>query len=105
MITFPELDLAFGGLTLTQQQLSSISIASGGATVERLDLEGSAGRVKAAGRVGLVGERPLDLNVDGTLNVAAVSVLLNKLRAEGDTALSLHARGRSALRSSTERSH
>ena len=49
--------------------------------------------VKAAGRVGLVGERPLDLNVDGTLNVAAVSVLLNKLRAEGDTALSLHARG------------
>ena len=92
-ITFPELDLAFGGLTLTQQQLSSISIASGGATVERLDLEGSAGMVKAAGRVGLVGERPLDLNVDGTLNVAAVSVLLNKLRAEGDTALSLHARG------------
>ena len=92
-ITFPEFDLVFGGLTLNQQQPSSITIGSGTATIDQFSLEGSAGKVKTTGRVGLVGERALDVSVDGNLNVAAITIVTNKVRAEGDSALQLHARG------------
>jgi outer membrane protein assembly factor BamA/autotransporter translocation and assembly factor TamB len=92
-ITFQELDVAFSGLGLAQQQPSTIAIASGTATVERLDLSGSAGEIHAGGTIGLIEERALNVNVDGTLNVAAVSLLTDQIRAEGGSALKLLARG------------
>jgi outer membrane protein insertion porin family len=92
-ITFQELDVAFSGLTLAQQQPSVIAIASGAAAIQQLDLSGSAGEIHASGKVGLVDERALDVNVDGNLNVAAVSLLTDEIRAEGDSALKITARG------------
>ncbi len=92
-ITFQELDVAFSGLGLAQQQPSTITIASGAATVDRLELSGSAGEIHASGSVGLVEDRALNVNVDGTLQVAALSLLTDQIRAEGESALKLTARG------------
>ncbi len=92
-ITFQELDVAYSGLGLAQQQLSTITIASGTATIEQLNLSGSAGEIHANGSVGLVDERALNVNVEGNLNVAAASLLTDQIRAEGDSTLKLAARG------------
>ena len=92
-ITFQELDVAFSGLGLAQQQPSTIAIAHGAATAEQLHLSGSAGDVTASGRVELVEDRSLDVNVDGNLNVAALSAVTDRVRAEGDSTLKLLARG------------
>ena len=92
-ITFQELDVAFSGLNLAQQQPSTIAIASGAASIEQLNLSGSAGEIHASGSVGLVDERALNVNVDGNLNVAAASLLTDQIRAEGDSTLKVVARG------------
>ncbi|HKE87500.1 MAG TPA: translocation/assembly module TamB domain-containing protein [Vicinamibacterales bacterium] len=92
-VTFEQLDVSFNGLGLAQQQPSTITIGSGAATIDQLDLSGTAGTIKAGGRVELVGDRAIDLNVDGKLDVGALSVLTNRVRAEGDSALSVRARG------------
>ena len=89
-ITFPELAVTFNGLELAQQQISTIAIASGVGTLEQIELSGSAGNVAASGSVGLVGERALNVDVDGKLNAGAISVLTDRVRAEGDTTLKLH---------------
>ncbi|HVQ16592.1 MAG TPA: hypothetical protein VMS40_23480, partial [Vicinamibacterales bacterium] len=88
-ITFQELDIAFSGLNLAQQQPSTIAIASGAAAIEQLNLSGSAGEIHASGSVGLVDERALNVNVDGSLNVAAASLLTDQIRAEGDSTLKI----------------
>ncbi len=92
-ISFPQLALAFGSLDLAQQQPSAIAIASGAATVEQFNLTGSVGSLAADGTVALVGSRALGLNVNGTLNVGAISVLTDKVQAEGTSTLQLTARG------------
>jgi outer membrane protein assembly factor BamA/autotransporter translocation and assembly factor TamB len=92
-VMFQELDVAFNGLDLEQQQPSTIAIADGAATVEQLHLSGSAGDVTASGRVGFVGDRSLDVNVDGNFKLAAVSIVTDRVRAEGDSTLKLLARG------------
>jgi outer membrane protein assembly factor BamA len=92
-ISFPELALAFRALELGQKQVSTIAIASGAATIQQLELTGSAGTIAAKGTVGLTGDRALDVNVDGMLNAGAISVVTDRVRAEGDTTLQLQARG------------
>jgi outer membrane protein assembly complex protein YaeT len=92
-ITFQDLDVAFSGLNLAQQQPSTIAIAAGAASIEQLDLTGSAGKIHASGTVGLVDERALNVNVDGNLNVAAASLLTDQIRAEGGSTLKIAARG------------
>ena len=92
-VKFPELALTFNALELAQKQISTIAIASGVATLQQIELTGSAGTIAATGDVGLVGERALNVNVDGNINAGAISVLIDRLRAEGDTTLKLLARG------------
>lgn len=92
-ISFPELAVTFRGLELGQKQVSTIAIASGAATIQQLELTGSAGNIAAKGTVGLTGDRALDVNVDGMLNAGAISVVTERVRAEGDTTLQLQARG------------
>jgi outer membrane protein assembly factor BamA/autotransporter translocation and assembly factor TamB len=92
-VKFPELALTFNALELAQKQISTIAIASGVATLPQFELTGSAGTIAATGDVGLVGERALNVNVDGNINAGAISVLIDRLRAEGDTTLKLLARG------------
>jgi len=92
-ITFQDLDVSMSGLGLAQKAPSTIRIASGAATVEQMELSGSAGEIKAGGKVGLVADNAIDVNVNGTLNVGAVSVITNKVRTEGDSKLDLHAGG------------
>jgi len=92
-ISFPELAVAFRNLELAQKQVSTIALASGAATIQHLELAGSAGTIAATGAVGLTGDRALDVNVDGMLNAGAISVVTDQIRAEGDTTLKLQARG------------
>ena len=92
-VKFPELAITFNALELAQKQVSTIAIASGVATLQQLELTGSAGTIAATGEVGLVGERTLNVNVDGNLNAGAISVLTDRVRAEGDTTMKLLARG------------
>jgi len=92
-VTFQQLDVAFSGLGLAQQQPSTIAIEAGTASIEQLNLSGSAGEIRATGTVGLVDDRALNVNVDGSLNVAAASLLTEEIRAEGDSTLKLTATG------------
>jgi len=93
LISFEELGVTFGGLTLSQQEPARITLASGTANVEPLRLSGSAGTITAGGRVGLVGARALDLDIDGTLDVAALSVLTAPVRMQGDSAVKVAVHG------------
>jgi outer membrane protein assembly complex protein YaeT len=92
-IVFPELQLAFNGLVLAQQMPSTIRLAGGVARIDQFTLTGSAGTVTASGTVGLTGERPLAIDAGGNLNVAAITVLTDAIRAEGETTLRIAARG------------
>jgi outer membrane protein assembly complex protein YaeT len=92
-ITFPELELAFQGLTLAQQQTSRIVLANGQAQVQQFALAGSVGTLAASGTVALTGERPIDVDAKGNLNVAVISVFTDAVRAEGATTLDVAARG------------
>jgi outer membrane protein assembly complex protein YaeT len=92
-ISFQEFDLAFGALALSQQQPMTIAVASGEATLAQSTLSGSAGTITAGGRIELDGERALDLSVDGTINIAALSILTDQIRTEGDSTVKLLARG------------
>ena len=92
-ISFPELAIAFRGLELGEKQISTIALASGAATIQQLELTGSAGTIVAKGTVGVIGDRALDVNVNGMLNAGAISVVTDRVRAEGDTTLQLQARG------------
>ncbi|HEY0284565.1 MAG TPA: translocation/assembly module TamB domain-containing protein, partial [Vicinamibacterales bacterium] len=92
-IAFPELQVAFNGLTLAQQAPSIVRIARGTATVDTLNLSGSVGALAATGTVGLIGSRPIDLGVNGNLNIAVISMFTDVVRAEGDTRLQVAIRG------------
>ena len=92
-IAFPELQLAFNGLTLAQQAPSIVRIAGGTATVDTLNLSGSVGTLAATGTVGLLGSRPVDVALSGNLNIAVVSMFTDVVRAEGDTRLQVAVRG------------
>jgi outer membrane protein assembly complex protein YaeT len=92
-IDCPQLELAFGRLALSQKEPSRVRIASGTAMVEKLELAGSAGAVAASGTAGLTGERPLDLKIDGTFNVAALSALTQRIRTDGRATWKVSAHG------------
>ena len=92
-IAFRDLQLGFNGLSLEQKAPSTIAVANGVATVEQFSLGGSVGTLTAAGSVGLMGDRPVNLDVKGGLNIAAVSIVTDRVRAEGDSAIDITARG------------
>jgi len=92
-LEFPQLELALKRLTLAQQQPSQITISSGQATLQQLALSGTAGNLTASGTVGLVGERRVDAKVDGSLKIAALSVLSDKVRTDGVANWTLGAHG------------
>ncbi len=92
-IAFRDLRLAFNGLTLEQQSPSAIAVDGGIAAIESLALSGSLGSIGATGTVGLIGERPINLDVDGSVNIAAVSMLTDLVRAEGESTIDVTARG------------
>ncbi len=92
-VAFSELQVGFNGLTLAQEQPSTIAVASGSAAIERLALSGSGGSLVAGGSVGLTGERPLDIHADGSLQLAALSAVTDRVRTEGAARMSLAARG------------
>ena len=92
-ITFPDLTLDVNGLTLEQKAPSSIRLADAAATIEQLDLAGTLGTLGVTGQVGLAGERALNVDAKGDFNVAAVSLVTDRVIAEGDAAIDITARG------------
>lgn len=92
-IAFRDLRLGFDGLTLEQQSPATLAVGDGVLTVQHFDLGGSVGTLTAAGTVGLAGSRPINLDVDGNLNIAAISLLTHRVRAEGASTIDMVARG------------
>ena len=92
-ISFRDLQLGFEGLTLEQKTASTVAIRNGIAAIESFTLGGSVGTLTAAGTVGLVDARPIDVDVDGNLNLAAIALLTDRVRAEGDSVIDIAARG------------
>jgi autotransporter translocation and assembly factor TamB len=93
VIGFPRLEITFNRLTLAQQEPSRIAIHAGAASLERVALSGSGGEARASGTVGLVGERRVDLKMDGSLNIAALSGLMKGIRTDGTATWNLAAIG------------
>jgi outer membrane protein assembly complex protein YaeT len=92
-IAFTELQLGFNNLTLEQKEPSTIAVRDGVASIERLNLGGSVGTLAAKGSIGLTGDRPLDVGVSGALNIAALAIVTDQVRAEGDSTIELSAKG------------
>ncbi|HEX6162086.1 MAG TPA: translocation/assembly module TamB domain-containing protein, partial [Vicinamibacterales bacterium] len=92
-IAFRELRLGFNGLTLEQQAPSTIAVANGIASIDTFSLGGSIGTLAATGTVGLTGDRPINVDVDGGLNIAAVALVTDRVRAEGSSTIDISARG------------
>ena len=92
-IAFPQLEVTYNRFRLAQQEPSRIDIRGGAATVERLVLSGSGGAVAASGTVGLGGDRPVDMKVNGTLNLAALSGLAKSVRTDGTATWDVAATG------------
>ena len=92
-LTFPELRVSIRDLDLAQQQPSTVRVAAGQATIDRFSLAGSAGTLDASGTVGLTGERPIDVRVDGDFNTAAAASFTDAFTTEGRATLALAAAG------------
>ncbi len=92
-VTFPDLQLAFKGLDIAQQQPSVLRIADGVVTIEQFALDGSAGTLGAKGTLGLIDARPLDVVAQGNVNTAALGVFTDAVQAEGQATLNLAAKG------------
>jgi outer membrane protein assembly complex protein YaeT len=92
-ITFPEMQLAFNGLTLRQDQPAVVSLAGGAARLERVVLTGSAGTLTANGTVGLTGDRPINIETRGDLNVGALALFTDRVRSYGDSTINITAGG------------
>ena len=92
-ITFSDLQIGFSGLTLEQKTPSTVSVQNGVASIDEFTLGGSVGTLAATGTVGLVGDRPFNVNVDGALNIAAISIVTDAVRAEGESIIDIAATG------------
>lgn len=92
-VTFPELQVAVSGLTLTQQQPSSIAIANGQVRVEQFTLDGTLGHVELAGTMGLQGERPIDATARVNVNAAVASAFTDAVRLGGKGNIEVAASG------------
>jgi len=92
-IAFSDLQLGFNGLTLEQKAPSTVSVRNGIASIEQFTLGGSVGSLSATGTVGLAGDRPLNVDVDGALNIAAIAIMTDRVRAEGDSTIDVSATG------------
>ena len=92
-ITFRDLQLGFNDLTLEQRSPSTVVLGNGTAVVQQFDLGGSAGTLMGSGTVGLTDTRPIALDLNGSLNIAAISVVTERFRAEGDSTIDVMARG------------
>ncbi len=92
-ITFSDLQLGFNGLAIEQKTPSTVSVRNGIASIDQFTLGGSVGTLAAAGTVGLAGDRPLNVNLDGALNIAAISIVTDAIRAEGESIIDVSATG------------
>ncbi len=92
-ITFPDLAVDLDGLTLAQTQPSAIRLADAAATIEQLDLAGTLGNLGVTGQVELTGDRVLGVDAKGKINIAAASLVTDRVDAEGDATIDLQARG------------
>ena len=77
-ITFSDLQIGFNKLAIEQKAPSTVSVRNGIASIDQFTLGGSVGTLAAAGTVGLAGDRPLNVNLDGALNIAAISIVTDR---------------------------
>jgi outer membrane protein assembly factor BamA/autotransporter translocation and assembly factor TamB len=92
-VSFRDLRLDYGGLTLEQRAPSELALNAGTLTVQRFELGGSVGTLAATGTVALAEPRALDLGMKGDLNIAAVSLFADTVQAEGASSIDVTARG------------
>ena len=92
-VAFRDLQLGFENLAIAQQQPSVLVVRDGVVTIEQFALAGSVGTLAAVGTIGFVDTRALNVDVDGRLNIAAVALVTDRVRAEGDSTIDVTARG------------
>jgi outer membrane protein assembly complex protein YaeT len=68
---------------LKQTSETRLSVSRGVLTVENFEIDGRETSVKATGTVGLLGDRPLDLRVDGKLNTEILTPQTTDLAIAG----------------------
>jgi autotransporter translocation and assembly factor TamB len=94
--TFPDLQMAFGSLTLAQQDTSTIGLAGGEVRIDRFALQGTAGQVDVNGRLGLTDEKPLEAVVRANMDLSALSSVTKAVSAAGHASLEVSAAGTTA---------
>jgi outer membrane protein assembly complex protein YaeT len=86
-ITLPELKLNAQGFALAASAPPAIAIRNGAAEIESLDLTGPETRLTVRGGAGLEAPYPLDLKVDGNVDIAVFALFTESIKALGDAAI------------------
>ncbi|MGE3178393.1 MAG: translocation/assembly module TamB domain-containing protein, partial [Vicinamibacterales bacterium] len=92
-LTFTDLSTWLGSFELAQRSATTVALRDGTASITAMDLGGTAGTFTAAGSMGLVGPRPLDARVQGTLETVVLSAFVDGLTASGQVEIDATAGG------------
>ncbi len=92
-LRFDALTVSYDTLELQQSAPSAIAVRDAVATVESLELAGSAGTVNVEGSAGLTGERTVEAAVTGNVNLGIAQMLSRAVRAEGPARFDVRAAG------------
>ncbi len=92
-VVFPVLQVQYNDLAFAQDGTSHITITDGTASLEHVNLEGTAGQLRASGSVELVGDQRLGIVAGGQLQLAVLSAFLDDVQADGPVTLELTASG------------
>jgi outer membrane protein assembly complex protein YaeT len=91
-IDFTELGLK-GRANVRQTSPARITVAGGVARLSKLELKGTQSSLKATGSIGLTGEYPVELELEGDTDLAIFSPLLAPLETSGPVRLEAHVGG------------
>jgi len=84
-VTFNRMDFRIAGIDLRPDRPARILIDGGKAKVEHFVLLGPETRIQAAGTLNLGGQREAELQANGRIDLALLSVLAQDLEASGET--------------------
>jgi outer membrane protein assembly complex protein YaeT len=92
-IDFDELEINSGGRGFRQNTPIRITVSDSVVRLQHLDLKGPNGSLQASGSMGLTGTFPLQADMTGTADLAALSPFLSPVETTGTVRLDLHIKG------------
>ncbi len=91
--TFGQLSLKLAEFEIKQSAPSAISVSDGVAQIEQFTLTGPETQIQVGGRVGLTGDRAIELQMEGDLDAGVLTFMLEDFKAGGDTQFQIALRG------------